>query len=109
VQEQKIIVRTIHGKNGIPIPNVLQLKAGERILLVYRSKGKPNRPLFACTIGRSPCPIQTVAHFFEVFSRIDAHFKRELENAQFVPDPVVGGYTGIRLSETPNDLRDNPG
>ena len=100
VAEQKLIVRTIHNKARTPVPNVVQLKPGERILLVYKANAKPYRQLFACTIGQSPSPIRTDRHLFDVFSRIEGRFENELKAAKFDPDPVVGGFTGICLSET---------
>ena len=68
VSKQKLLVRTIHNKAGIPVPNVLQLKPGERILLIYKAKGEPYRQLFVCTIGRSQSPIRTQTHLFDRFS-----------------------------------------
>jgi hypothetical protein len=97
---EKLIVRTIHNKARIPVPNVLQLKAGERILLVYKSRGKLYQQLFACTIGLSASPLRSDKHLFDVFSRIEGRFESELRAAKFDPDPVIGGFTGICLSET---------
>jgi len=100
VSEQKLIVRTIHNKARIPVPNVLQLKPGERILLVYKADRKPHIQLFACTIGQSPNPIRSDRHLFDAFSRIEGRFEDMLTEAGFDTDPVVGGFTGIYLSET---------
>lgn len=99
VAKQKLIVRIIHNKTGIPVPNVLQLKPGDRVLLVYKADRKPYQQLFACTISRSPNPVRTASHLFDVFTRVDGRFDDELRGAKFVADPVVGGFTGICLSE----------
>ena len=99
VTKNKVIVRTIYNAAGLLIPNVQYLKTGDQILLVHGGHGRTYLKLFSAEISASANPVRSSRHSFDVFSYIDEALQAELEAGGHVPDPVVGRFTGITITD----------
>jgi hypothetical protein len=101
VSEAKILFAHAYKKNGIRMPNVRLLQAGEKILLVHGGGGKLHRPLFCCTIGAAAKPVRDpdLRHTFLVFSYAEESLHERLRATGYDPDPVLDKFVGIRIAE----------
>jgi hypothetical protein len=100
VNEFGMIFRTVYNSNGIAIPNVKQIRQGDRILLVYGGgRGKHYRPMFSC---RVVAPVRPVPFFEHAFTYADASMEERLQNSKFSPDPHLKRFTGISIEISRN-------
>jgi len=107
IQDLRIILCHAYNSVGIPLPNVLQLRSRQKVLLVYRGSGeRAYRPLFCCTLGSPKKPLNTDRQSFEVFSIVDPSMTARLGRERFDPDPILGKFVGITISDL-HDLEGN--
>ena len=102
VATARAIVAHAHNSLGLRIPLVPRLRPGDTILLAYGSG--TYEPVFRCKVRRSPNPVRTPKHIFEVFCYLDDSLSQRLLDARYEPDPVVKKFIGISI-EAPEDLR----